>query len=189
MKRRLQIARALINEPRLVLLDEPTTGLDPQARHLVWERLRELSRRGAALILTTHYMEEAAQLCDRLVIMDHGRIVRSGAPVGPRGRGGRARGAGAAGRAGRRRGAARAPSTAACAPTSATATCSSSTRTTPRPCTTRRGASGTPLHLQVARPATLEDVFLRLTGRSLREGEPPREEQAEGLPSEVVWCG
>ncbi len=81
MRRRLQIARALINRPRLVLLDEPTTGLDPQARHAVWERLRAVRREGATLVLTTHYMDEAAQLCDRLVIMDHGRIVRTGSPA------------------------------------------------------------------------------------------------------------
>ena len=81
MRRRLQIARALINHPRLVLLDEPTTGLDPQARHAVWERLRTLRRDGATLVLTTHYMDEAAQLCDRLVIMDGGRIVRAGRPA------------------------------------------------------------------------------------------------------------
>jgi lipooligosaccharide transport system ATP-binding protein len=82
MRRRLQIARALVNRPRMVLLDEPTTGLDPQARHVVWERLRALKRRGAALVLTTHYMDEAAQLCDRIVIMDGGRIVREGTPAG-----------------------------------------------------------------------------------------------------------
>lgn len=81
MRRRLQIARALINRPRLVLLDEPTTGLDPQARHAVWERLRLLRGEGATLTLTTHYMDEAAQLCDRLVIMDRGRVVRAGAPA------------------------------------------------------------------------------------------------------------
>ena len=81
MRRRLQIARALINRPRLVLLDEPTTGLDPQARHAVWERLRLLRAAGATLVLTTHYMDEAAQLCDRLVIMDQGRIVRVGRPA------------------------------------------------------------------------------------------------------------
>lgn len=80
MKRRLIIARALINRPDLVILDEPTTGLDPQARHLVWGRLRELRRQGVTLLLTTHYMEEAAQLCDRLVIMDRGRILALGTP-------------------------------------------------------------------------------------------------------------
>jgi lipooligosaccharide transport system ATP-binding protein len=80
MKRRLTIARALVNEPDLVLLDEPTTGLDPQARHLVWERLFRLKQRGVTLVLTTHYMDEAEQLCDRLVVMDAGRIVAEGSP-------------------------------------------------------------------------------------------------------------
>ncbi|WP_273888816.1 ABC transporter ATP-binding protein [Rubrobacter naiadicus] len=80
MKRRLVIARALVNDPDLLILDEPTTGLDPQARHLVWERLRELAARGKTLILTTHYMEEAARLCDRLVIMWGGRIISEGTP-------------------------------------------------------------------------------------------------------------
>jgi lipooligosaccharide transport system ATP-binding protein len=80
MKRRLTIARALINRPELVLLDEPTTGLDPQARHLLWERLYRLKQNGATLVLTTHYMDEAEQLCDRLVVMDDGRIVDEGAP-------------------------------------------------------------------------------------------------------------
>jgi lipooligosaccharide transport system ATP-binding protein len=80
MKRRLLVARALMNEPELLILDEPTTGLDPQARHLVWEKLRSLRRQGVTLTLTTHYMEEAAQLCDRLVIMHEGRILVEGAP-------------------------------------------------------------------------------------------------------------
>jgi lipooligosaccharide transport system ATP-binding protein len=80
MKRRLMIARGLLNTPELLVLDEPTTGLDPQARHLVWERLRSLKRQGVTLLLTTHYMEEAAQLCDRLVIMDEGRVLVEGAP-------------------------------------------------------------------------------------------------------------
>jgi lipooligosaccharide transport system ATP-binding protein len=80
MKRRLTIARALVNEPEIVLLDEPTTGLDPQARHLVWERLFRLKQRGVTLVLTTHYMDEAEQLCDRLVVMDHGKIVAEGSP-------------------------------------------------------------------------------------------------------------
>ena len=80
MKRRLTIARALVNRPELLLLDEPTTGLDPQARHLLWERLYRLKREGVTQVLTTHYMEEAEQLCDRLVIMDGGRIVAEGSP-------------------------------------------------------------------------------------------------------------
>jgi lipooligosaccharide transport system ATP-binding protein len=81
MKRRLTIARALINEPELLLLDEPTTGLDPQARHLLWDRLYRLKQHGVTLVLTTHYMDEAEQLCDRLVIMDKARIVAEGSPV------------------------------------------------------------------------------------------------------------
>jgi lipooligosaccharide transport system ATP-binding protein len=80
MKRRLLIARALLNDPEIVVLDEPTTGLDPQARHLVWDRLRELTDEGKTLILTTHYMEEAARLCDRLVIMEGGLIIAEGTP-------------------------------------------------------------------------------------------------------------
>jgi lipooligosaccharide transport system ATP-binding protein len=80
MKRRLTIARALVNEPDVLLLDEPTTGLDPQARHVVWERLYRLKQRGVTLVLTTHYMDEAEQLCDRLVVMDTGRIVAEGSP-------------------------------------------------------------------------------------------------------------
>jgi lipooligosaccharide transport system ATP-binding protein len=80
MKRRLIIARALLNRPELVLLDEPTTGLDPQARHSLWERLYQLKRSGVTQVLTTHYMDEAEQLCDRLVIMDQGRIVAEGSP-------------------------------------------------------------------------------------------------------------
>jgi lipooligosaccharide transport system ATP-binding protein len=80
MKRRLVIARSLINEPSLLLLDEPTTGLDPQARHLLWDRLYRLKQRGVTLCLTTHYMDEAEQLCDRLVIMDRAKIVAEGSP-------------------------------------------------------------------------------------------------------------
>jgi lipooligosaccharide transport system ATP-binding protein len=81
MKRRLSIARSLINSPDILLLDEPTTGLDPQARHLVWERLSRLKQRGVTLVLTTHYMDEAEQLCDRLVVMDKGLIVAEGSPT------------------------------------------------------------------------------------------------------------
>jgi len=75
MKRRLIIARALMNEPQILILDEPTTGLDPQARHLIWEKVRELKRKGVTVLLTTHYMDEAEELCDRLVIMEKGRIL------------------------------------------------------------------------------------------------------------------
>jgi lipooligosaccharide transport system ATP-binding protein len=81
MKRRLTIARSLVNDPELLLLDEPTTGLDPQARHLLWERLYRLKREGVTQIITTHYMDEAEQLCDRLVVMDGGLIVAEGAPA------------------------------------------------------------------------------------------------------------
>jgi lipooligosaccharide transport system ATP-binding protein len=81
MKRRLVIARALINQPEVVILDEPTTGLDPQARHALWDRLYRLKQQGATLIITTHYMDEAEQLCDRLVVMDKGKIVAEGSPA------------------------------------------------------------------------------------------------------------
>ncbi len=80
MKRRLTLARALVNEPQLVFMDEPTTGLDPQARHLIWERLRRLTQEGRTLVLTTHFMEEAERLCHRLAIMDRGRIIAQGTP-------------------------------------------------------------------------------------------------------------
>ena len=80
MKRRLVLARALLNEPRVLMLDEPTTGLDPQARHAIWTRIRSLRARGTTVLLTTHYMEEASQLCDRVVVMDEGKILLEGAP-------------------------------------------------------------------------------------------------------------
>jgi lipooligosaccharide transport system ATP-binding protein len=81
MKRRLTIARSLINDPRIVLLDEPTTALDPQARHILWERLSELKQQGTTLVLTTHFMDEAEQLCDRLIVMDEGVIIAAGTPL------------------------------------------------------------------------------------------------------------
>jgi lipooligosaccharide transport system ATP-binding protein len=81
MKRRLILARALINEPQILLLDEPTTGLDPQARHLIWDKIRSLKKQGVTIILTTHYMDEAAQLCDRTLIMDNGKIIEEGKPA------------------------------------------------------------------------------------------------------------
>ena len=80
MKRRLTLARSLVNDPRLLIMDEPTTGLDPQARHLIWERLRRLTQEGRTLVLTTHFMEEAERLCNRLAIMDRGRIIAQGSP-------------------------------------------------------------------------------------------------------------
>jgi lipooligosaccharide transport system ATP-binding protein len=82
MKRRLLIARALMNDPKLLVLDEPTTGLDPQARHLIWDKVRELKKRGVTVMITTHYMDEAQQLCDRLVIMEKGKILEEGQPLG-----------------------------------------------------------------------------------------------------------
>jgi len=81
MKRRLVIARGLVNEPRILLLDEPTTGLDPQARHILWDRLFRLKEQGTTLVLTTHYMDEAEQLCDRLIVVDRGRIMAEGSPA------------------------------------------------------------------------------------------------------------
>ncbi|MCW4015202.1 MAG: ATP-binding cassette domain-containing protein [Candidatus Bathyarchaeota archaeon] len=81
MRRRLILARALMNEPQILILDEPTTGLDPQARHLIWTKIRNLQKQGVTVILTTHYMDEAAQLCDRLIIMDHGKIIEKGRPA------------------------------------------------------------------------------------------------------------
>jgi len=81
MKRRLTIARALVNEPDLLILDEPTTGLDPQARHMIWGRLRALRERGTTLLLTTHFMEEAERLCDRLMVLDHGRVLDEDSPT------------------------------------------------------------------------------------------------------------
>ncbi len=81
MKRRLILARALLNEPQILILDEPTTGLDPQARHLIWDKIRNLQKQGVTVILTTHYMDEAVQLCDRIIIMDHGKIIEDGNPM------------------------------------------------------------------------------------------------------------
>jgi lipooligosaccharide transport system ATP-binding protein len=80
MKRRLSLARALVNDPRLLLLDEPTTGLDPQARHLMWERLQLLLQQGKSILLTTHFMDEAERLCSRLLVLDHGKKIAEGTP-------------------------------------------------------------------------------------------------------------
>ena len=174
MRRRLTIARSLINEPEILLLDEPTTGLDPQARHVLWDRLFRLKQEGVTLILTTHYMDEAEQLCDRLVVMDHGRIVAARLAARPdRGarhaRGARAalprRRAGVVGREDSQRewrwprGGPRLGRRVA--------------RPGPGLRRRRRGRpaavhamSLSPLTALVRR-ATLEDVFLKLTGRSL----------------------
>ncbi len=163
MKRRLLIARALLNRPRLLILDEPTTGLDPQARHLIWDRLRALKGQGVTLVLTTHYMEEAEQLCDRLVIMNEGRILEEGTPrqlverfigsdvlevQGADGIEAYLRGAGLTYEAlgGRW------------------------VIYTPEPrALEERLAARFKLDRSLARRATLEDVFLKLTGRELRE--------------------
>ncbi|MBI4499190.1 MAG: ABC transporter ATP-binding protein [Chloroflexi bacterium] len=168
MKRRLVIARALLNQPDLLILDEPTTGLDPQARRLVWQKLRALRARGMTMILTTHYMEEAAELCDRLVIMDRGRIVAQGTPqalvaaaVGRSVLQLRADAAGAAAVARRLAG-----EGVACERVEDMVYCYSQDDDL-----LRRVAAA--LDGQVAertiRLATLEDVFLRLTGHALQE--------------------
>ena len=167
MKRRLTIARSLVNEPDMLLLDEPTTGLDPQARHLLWDRLFRLKQQGVTLVLTTHYMDEAEQLCDRLVVMDGGRIVAEGSPreliaraLHPRGR------------------------RAALRASASTRRCAGKVE---RPRRAGRGAArpAAALHRRrrggrrqvherglepvavLVRRSTLEDVFLRLTGRTL----------------------
>ena len=165
MKRRLTLARALVNDPELLILDEPTTGLDPQARHLIWERLKHLLAQGKTILLTTHFMDEAERLCQRLAIMDAGRIVVQGAPrdlireqiepqvvevYGEDAPGWAAREAGKFSRRIEVSG-----ETAFCyvdeaAPVLAQLTCEPQLRT---------------LH----RPANLEDVFLKLTGRELRD--------------------
>ena len=168
MKRRIQIARALINDPEIVLLDEPTTGLDPQARHLVWERLRALRHRGVTLVLTTHYMDEAEQLCDRLVVMDRGRIAREGPPedliAGEVGREVLELRVAASDTArllalldGRLRGHQRRGDAVLLFCDDAEKLFAAARET------------DVPLHLQTVRRATLEDVFLAVTGHLLRD--------------------
>jgi lipooligosaccharide transport system ATP-binding protein len=164
MKRRLSLARALVNDPDLLLLDEPTTGLDPQARHLMWERLQQLMQRGKSILLTTHFMDEAERLCHRLIVIDHGRKIAEGAP--------RALiaehletdvvevyGDGAA--------------QAAAAHRSLAERVESSGDTVffylrdPRPLLAR--LADDPRMRMLHRPANLEDLFLKLTGRQIRE--------------------
>ncbi len=170
MKRRIQIARALVNEPELVLLDEPTTGLDPQARHLVWERLRALKEQGVTLVLTTHYMDEAEQLCDRLVVMDRGRVARAGEPA-----------ALIAAEVGREALELRvAPSDVAeLLARLGTAVDGHQIRgevvnlysDDGEALFNRARATGVPLELQLVRRATLEDVFLAVTGHRLQDAQ------------------
>jgi lipooligosaccharide transport system ATP-binding protein len=164
MKRRLTLARALVNDPQLLFMDEPTTGLDPQARHLIWERLRRLTQQGRTIVLTTHFMEEAERLCARVAIMDHGRIIAAGTPreliarhiephvVEVHGAGLDAWAGGAAALAQR------------CERVGETLFCYCAD---PAPVLAAlHGREGLGyLH----RPANLEDVFLKLTGRDLRD--------------------
>jgi len=166
MQRRLQIARALINDPAMILLDEPTTGLDPQARRLVWDRLRDLRAAGTSVVLTTHYMDEAERLCDRLVIIDHGRVIREGSPaalvraeVGEEVLEMRTNPGGAAALA------------AAASPRHLVAGETVLAFGDDADAMRRRAAgSGLRWDLVAERRATLEDLFIVLTGHSLREG-------------------
>lgn len=164
MKRRLALARALVNDPQVLVMDEPTTGLDPQARHLVWERLRRLAHEGRTLILTTHFMEEAERLCTRVAIMDAGRIIAEGAPraliarhIEPQVV--EVHGPGVERWMERARGLAprleRVGETVFCYGADVQAVLSS--------------LAGEPELVYSHRPANLEDVFLRLTGRDLRD--------------------
>jgi lipooligosaccharide transport system ATP-binding protein len=169
MKRRLTIARALINEPDLVLLDEPTTGLDPQARHILWDRLYRLKQRGVSLILTTHYMDEAEQLCDRLVVMDGGRIVADGSPRSL-----------IAEHCQREVVELRFPLDRDRPPVSTFAELADHVEQLPdrillgaddgEAVLARVHATGTAIDSALVRRSSLEDVFLRLTGRSLADG-------------------
>jgi lipooligosaccharide transport system ATP-binding protein len=165
MKRRLTLARALINDPDLIFLDEPTTGLDPQARHLIWQRLRQLAAQGKTIFLTTHFMDEAERLCDRLAIMDHGRIMAMGTPrelvaahIEPQvvevfGDGAEAWAAAQGGALCER-----------CEQTGETVFCYA--RDVDR---LLDNLEQRPDLRYLHRPANLEDVFLRLTGRDLRD--------------------
>jgi lipooligosaccharide transport system ATP-binding protein len=165
MKRRLSLARALVNDPDILLLDEPTTGLDPQARHLIWERLRQLAAAGKTLLLTTHFMDEAERLCNRVAIMDAGRIVMDGDPrrliaahIEPQVVEVFGEGVGdwlARGGAGQARRVERVGDTVFCY------------LDDPRPLLA--GLAAWPALRSVSRPADLEDLFLKLTGRGLRD--------------------
>ena len=173
MRRRLTIARSLINEPDILLLDEPTTGLDPQARHVLWDRLFRLKQQGVTLILTTHYMDEAEQLCDRLVVMDHGRIVAARlAPRADRHATPPARCWSSGSRSTTRRPRPRRSADRRSAPAPASRCCPTACCCTPTTAR-RRSPPSTPCGSRpitaLVRRSTLEDVFLKLTGRSLIE--------------------
>ncbi|MBU6364480.1 MAG: ABC transporter ATP-binding protein [Acidobacteria bacterium] len=168
MQRRLQIARALINDPEMILLDEPTTGLDPQARRMVWERLRDLRGGGTSVVITTHYMDEAERLCDRLVVIDHGEVVREGVPatlvrdeVGAEAFEARCDPARAADLA-------RAVSPRHIVAGDVVLAFGESAEAL----RANADASGIAWDLIAERRATLEDLFIMLTGHSLREGAP-----------------
>jgi lipooligosaccharide transport system ATP-binding protein len=167
MKRRLSLARALVNDPQLLLLDEPTTGLDPQARHLMWERLQQLMHRGKSILLTTHFMDEAERLCHRLIIVDHGKKITEGTPralieqhIEPEvvelfGQGARAHAHGPCRALAQR------------VETSGETVFMYTRHAAPLLHALQQHAPGVrTLH----RPANLEDLFLKLTGRQIREG-------------------
>jgi len=165
MKRRLILARALVNRPDLLILDEPTIGLDPQARHLIWEKLRSLQAKGNTIVMTTHYLDEAARLCDRLVIMDNGKILVEGAPADlVREHAGseivEVEGSDDVVTCLRDLGVPFEKSGDMVQVTATTDTAREVARTILERCRPER---------MITRPATLEDVFLKLTGRNLRE--------------------
>ncbi len=168
MQRRLQIARALINDPEMILLDEPTTGLDPQARRMVWERLRDLRAGGTSVVITTHYMDEAERLCDRIAVIDHGQVVREGAPaalvrdeVGAEVLELRTEPPGAAALA------------AAISPSHLVeGEIVMAFGDSAHDMRARADGAGTPYEMVAERRATLEDLFIVLTGHSLREDSP-----------------
>jgi lipooligosaccharide transport system ATP-binding protein len=164
MKRRLTIARALVNDPDLIVLDEPTTGLDPQARHLIWARLRDLLQRGKGLLLTTHYMEEAERLCDRLVVMDRGEILAEGSPRDLIDR--HCPGEVIEIRSGAEEAAARLADCGGCRLEKVGDTLYAYT-TDARPLVERLKGDGRLVYLH--RPTSLEDLFLHLTGRAMRD--------------------
>ncbi|MFT5393704.1 MAG: lipooligosaccharide transport system ATP-binding protein [Gammaproteobacteria bacterium] len=164
MKRRLSIARALVNDPDLLVLDEPTTGLDPQVRHLIWSRLRELAREGKTLLLTTHYMEEAQRLCDEIIVMDGGRIVAQGSPASLIREHVEAHVVEVNGEDPSLRSLVEGITGVRVESIDETLYCY-----TANPDPLLRALEANPLATSLRRPSNLEDVFLHLTGRDLRE--------------------